>query len=251
MKLFGINEFAARFPNALCGVVSLLVLYNTGRRLISSGFGIRWTLFYAGSLLPFFYFKSGIIDPWFNLFIFLGIFQLYLYLGNPVRPMLNIAGSSFFIGLAVLTKGPVALLVFLLTAGIFLIIKKFSIRIRLRDVLIYLLILMFTGGFWFILQIMKGNFPVIADFIVYQIRLFRTEDAGHGGFLLYHFVVLFAGWYPASYLHWAWAGSREGRIEGLLTMMLVLFWWFNSFHHCQTKIGIIRRFGFPPTFMAA
>src|SRR4030042_6770053 len=25
MKLFGINEFAARFPNAICGIVSLLM----------------------------------------------------------------------------------------------------------------------------------------------------------------------------------------------------------------------------------
>ena len=31
MKIFGINEFAARFPNALCGIVTLLVLFNTGK----------------------------------------------------------------------------------------------------------------------------------------------------------------------------------------------------------------------------
>jgi hypothetical protein len=198
MKLFGINEFAARFPNAICGIVSLLVIFNVGRKLVDNRFGLLWVLLYGGSLLPFFYFKSGIIDPWFNLFIFLGFCQFYLYLLKPDRKVFHAAGSSFFMGLAILTKGPVAMLVFLLAAGVFFIIKKFKVSIRLSDVFIYLLVLVFTGGFWFLLQILKGNFSIIADFIVYQIRLFSTRDAGHGGFLLYHFVVLFAGVFPAS-----------------------------------------------------
>jgi 4-amino-4-deoxy-L-arabinose transferase-like glycosyltransferase len=33
MKLFGINEFAARFPNAICGVLTLLVLFEIGKGL--------------------------------------------------------------------------------------------------------------------------------------------------------------------------------------------------------------------------
>ena len=28
MKVFGINEFAARFPNAIGGIITLLILYN-------------------------------------------------------------------------------------------------------------------------------------------------------------------------------------------------------------------------------
>ena len=31
MKMFGINEFAARFPNAICGIVTLMVLYSIGK----------------------------------------------------------------------------------------------------------------------------------------------------------------------------------------------------------------------------
>jgi 4-amino-4-deoxy-L-arabinose transferase-like glycosyltransferase len=75
MWIFGVNEFAARFPNAICGVVTLLVLYRMGKELNNKTFGLIWVLSYACSFLPFFYFKSGIIDPWFNLFIFLGIYH--------------------------------------------------------------------------------------------------------------------------------------------------------------------------------
>jgi len=30
MKMFGVNEFAARFPNAIAGIATLLVLFNIG-----------------------------------------------------------------------------------------------------------------------------------------------------------------------------------------------------------------------------
>jgi hypothetical protein len=39
---------------------------------------------------------------------------------------------------------------------------------------------------------------VILDFIQYQLRLLRTEDSGHGGFLFYHFIILFIGVFPVS-----------------------------------------------------
>src|SRR5205823_3464404 len=69
MKIFGVNEFASRLPNAVCGVLTLLLLYRFGKKLVNEQFGWMWVLIYAGSLLPQLYFKSGIIDPWFNLFI--------------------------------------------------------------------------------------------------------------------------------------------------------------------------------------
>src|SRR6056297_2769452 len=71
MKLFGINEFAARFPNAIAGIITLYLLFRIGNKVVDAKFGWIWVFVYASSFLPFFYFKSGIIDPWFNLFILL------------------------------------------------------------------------------------------------------------------------------------------------------------------------------------
>ncbi len=200
MKIFGISEFAARFPNAVGGIITLLVLFFIGKKLYSEKFGILWAFIYMGSLLPHLYFKSGIIDPWFNLFIFLGIWFMYRYaLPERKENAKDIILSAAFIGLGILTKGPVALLVFGLTTFIWVLTyKKWKIILNFRFILIYLLVLSFTGGFWFILLIIKGHINVIVDFINYQIRLFTQEDAGHGGFLLYHFVVLFVGVFPAS-----------------------------------------------------
>ena len=256
MKLFGINEFAARFPNAICGIFTLLVLFNTGRKIKDIRFGMLWSIFYAGSILPFFFFKSGIIDPWFNLFIFLGIYQFYLYVDSSDLKLPHAAGSAFFIGLAILTKGPVALLVFLITVFLFFLVKKFRVRTRIQDVLLFVVVLMFTGGFWFILQILKGNFGIITDFIAYQIRLFSTKDAGHGGFLLYHFVVLFIGVFPASVF--ALPGfflSKQSAIQHkeFYIWMIILFWVvLVLFTIVKTKIVHYSSLCyFPLTFLAA
>ena len=50
MKIFGVNEFAARFPNALCGIITLPILYQIGKRLHSHRFGVIWTLVYFGAI---------------------------------------------------------------------------------------------------------------------------------------------------------------------------------------------------------
>jgi 4-amino-4-deoxy-L-arabinose transferase-like glycosyltransferase len=79
MKLFGVTEFAARLPNAICGIATLLIIFLCGRKLYNARFGLLWALAFGGSLFPNMYFKSGIIDPWFNLFIFLAVYFLILY----------------------------------------------------------------------------------------------------------------------------------------------------------------------------
>lgn len=230
MKLFGINEFAARFPNAICGMVTLLTLFAIGRKLLGTSFGFTWVLVYLCSVLPFFYFKSGIIDPWFNLFIFLGIYHAYKYvLTTEGRSKAwFVAVAAFYIGLGVMTKGPVALLIFGLTCAVFYVFKRFKVKIRLIDVLIFLVVLVLVGGFWFLLQIANGNYKVVEDFFVYQVRLFRTEDAGHGGFLFYHFVVLFIGVFPASvFALRCFVGQcceEREKARELKNWMMILFW---------------------------
>ncbi len=77
MKVFGVNEFAARFPNAVCGIITLIVVFVCGSKIYNKKFGVLWALAFGGSLFPNMYFKSGIIDPWFNLFTFLSLYQFH------------------------------------------------------------------------------------------------------------------------------------------------------------------------------
>lgn len=259
MKIFGINEFAARFPNAVCGIVTLLMIFRIGKRVVNEYFGLLWAFIYVSSILPFFYFKSGIIDPWFNLFIFLGVYFTFRYVleTHENSKRINIGLSGLFIGLGILTKGPVALLVYGLTFGVFYAIKMFKVKIKFSHVLIFLVTVTLVGGFWFILQIVTGNFSVVKDFFVYQIRLFTTKDAGHGGFFLYHFVVLFIGVFPAS-IYALISFRREKKearevVHEFKNWMMILFWTvLILFTIVKTKIVHYSSLCyFPLTFLAA
>lgn len=256
MKLFGVGEFAARFPNAICGILTLIVLYRVGEKIMDEGFAALWMLVYAASILPFFYFKSGIIDPWFNLFIFLGLVYFFRYFSMEKLRIRHLSFSAFFIGLAILTKGPVALLILILVFVVYLILNKFKVNSSFKHVLLYGLIVAFTGGFWFILQLLHGNLNIIIDFIEYQIRLFSTKDSGHGGFLLYHFVILFFGVFPASAFAIFVLFKKEQEktlINNFKTWMSILFWVvLILFTIVKTKIVHYSSLCyFPLTFMAA
>ncbi len=257
MKIFGINEFAARFPNAVCGIATLVTLFSIGRKIRDNLFGVLWALAYAGSVLPFFYFKSGIIDPWFNLFIFLGVYFLMLYASpentNKIR---NIILSAAFTGLSVLTKGPVGFLLVALTGGVFLISIRFRIKVKISEVLVFFLVFALVGGSWFIIQILNGNFNTVVEFVVYQIRLFQTKDAGHGGFFGYHFIVLFFGVFPSSVLMLK-SFQKETRNENFYRFMkkwmIILFWVvLILFTIVKTKIVHYSSLNyFPMSFLAA
>lgn len=197
MHLFGINEFAARFPNAICGIITLLTIFYIGRKIYSSRFALVWVIAFAGSILPHFYFKTAIIDPWFNFFIFLGIYQLILFLNNPVNNR-GIILSGLFIGIGMLIKGPVALLIFLLCIGVYWVSKKFTPIVSIKHMVLFAMACVLAGGSWFGYLLLTGNSKVVVDFIFYQIRLFTSEDAGHGGPFFYHFIILLAGCFPAS-----------------------------------------------------
>ena len=150
MKLFGVNEFAARFPNAICGICTLLLLFRIGSKRVNEKFGWMWVLLYAASLLPHLYFKSGIIDPWFNFFIFLSIYHLAEY-SERHRPITrHIVLSGLFAGLAVMTKGPVAMLIIGLCYSVFAITHKFKNFIRVKDMLLFILLVALIGSIWFI-----------------------------------------------------------------------------------------------------
>lgn len=202
MNVFGINEFAARFPNALCSIISLITLFHIGKNYHSVRFGIVWVIIYVSTLLPHFYFKSGIIDPWFNLFIFLSIYQciLFFHKSSTKHTFLNAVLGGFFLGLAVLTKGPAAVLIVALTLLVFLTWNKQLKLLFTSRFIIFILTTLVVSGTWFLVEWLKGNEQIIIEFIEYQFRLLETEDSGHSGSFAYHFIVLLLGCFPASFL---------------------------------------------------
>jgi 4-amino-4-deoxy-L-arabinose transferase-like glycosyltransferase len=265
MKWFGITEFAARFPNAVCGIATLIVVFLCGSKIYDKKFGLLWAMAYGGSLFPNMYFKSGIIDPWFNLFIFLSLYFFILYhwkrngfekTGLQQKPFVYAIWSGVFMGLAMLTKGQVSLMIFLLALGVYFIYNRFRFYFGWGHVLLFLLVTILVTAAWYGYETTKNGTWFISEFFKYQYRLFTTHDAGQKGFFGYHYVVILLGCFPASVfaIPSFFKNTYSGRYDkDFKVWMLILFWVVTIlFTIVQSRIIHYSSMAwFPVTFLAA
>jgi len=259
MKLFGIGEYAARFPNALVGVITISAVYYAGKRAVNEKVALWWSAMFAASWLPHLYFKSGIIDPTFNLFIFMAFFQVHL-LREGGRRWLHAILAGLLLGMAAITKGPVAILVAMLSLVVYIIINRGLYGYKLKHVFVIILCAAIPALLWIGTATAAHGLSYgkwyLNEFIQYQVRLFSTEDSDHGGPFIYHFVVLLAGCFPASTFLFQYIGKRDDRkigTHGLTQWMWILFWVvLILFSIVKTKIVHYSSLCyFPLTYLAA
>ncbi|MEL6392143.1 MAG: glycosyltransferase family 39 protein [Bacteroidota bacterium] len=264
MKVFGVNEFAARFPNAVCGIFTLVLLYRMGRFLRGHRFGMLWAGAYLGSILPHLYFRSGIIDPWFNLFIFLGLSGLIAFswlreksFDLPLKGKNRyLIGGGLFLGLAVLVKGPAALVIVGLTGLIYWAFRRFYLFVSIPQAVLYLLVALLPPLIWLGVETWSNGPGFASAFTRYQYRLFTTSDAGHAGFPAYHFVVLLFGCFPSSILAIKALGARHLENnrdrDAWMWMLILLAVVLILFSIVQSKIVHYSSMCyFPLTYLAA
>lgn len=227
MKLFGINEFAARLPNALFGIITLATLFVIGKKHKNPTFGFIWAISYLGTFLPHLYFKSAIIDPVFNYFIFMGIYFMFKDVSrlHSKSSLLYPALAGLFIGLSTLTKGPVGLLVFLITFFVFFIFTRFKNFPNIKKILVFIALYVIVCFFWFGIEVINNGFRFLKEFLSYQADLFLHPVASHGEPFYYHFVVVFIGCFPISIIALPvfFGRTKYGRSNYTL-LMKILFW---------------------------
>ncbi len=259
MKLFGVGEYAARFPNALIGVVTLVTVFYVGKKVVNEKMASWWVLLYAATWLPHFYFKTGIIDPTFNFFIFMAFFQVHL-LRFSDRKGLHALLAGLFLGMAVLTKGPVAILVAVLAFGVYVIVNRGFSGYKLKHLIVIAFMAFVPMLLWLGTAVMHYGVAYgqwfINQFVLYQIRLFSTEDADHGGPFFYHFIVLLVGCFPASVLLFQYNRKRitdHAAAHNFTKWMWILFWVvLILFSIVKTKIVHYSSLCyFPLTYLAA
>jgi 4-amino-4-deoxy-L-arabinose transferase-like glycosyltransferase len=256
MKMFGINEFAARFPNAIFGIITLVTFFLIGKKYKSPQFGFIWAISYLGSFLPHLYFKSGIIDPVFNYFIFLSIYFMYLDISGEVfknkyaYPSL----AGLFIGLATLTKGPVGLLVFLISFFVYFLFTRFKNFPSIKKTGLFIFFFSLICLLWFGQEIINNGFWFLKEFLSYQVDLFLHPVASHGEPFYYHFVVVFVGCFPISIIALPILFGKKAEVKkDFLRLMKILFWTVMIlFSITTTKIVHYSSLTYMPlAFMAA
>ncbi len=252
MALFGVNAFAARLPNALIGFLTLLAIYKTIKNL-TYNHRLAWIamMLYGTTLLPHAYFKSGIIDPTYNFFTFLGVMALLSYEYEcfkqapdyrKLRWLPWIVG--FLLGLSTLTKGPVNTALVFITYLLFWLLRpwmQFSTRISFPwEALINAAIAWFiTVGLWFVPLTFHYGKAFMLHFIKYQWELYTQPVATHGQPFYYHFIVLLLGCVPAvAFFIPALAARYTQTAYKLLHNFMFLWFWviLLVFSFAKTKI---------------
>ncbi len=227
MKIFGINEFAARFPNALVGVLWLNLIYYLGKSYFGKRMGWTWVLIYLGSFTPFLYFKSGIIDPWFNLFIFTSLYCIFLTGRYESKNLKLWFIGGVLMGLAIITKGPVALIITGAATLVYWLLSGFRRKFSLIGIMVYVIGLLLIPAIWFIPETLKNGPWFIQTFLSYQLELFLHPVASHGQPWFYHPVVLLIGCFPASIFALRKFSFQRGLTAGQTEFkrwITVIFW---------------------------
>ncbi len=107
-KIFGINEFSSRLFSALCGIGAVLVTYLLGEKLFNRWTGFLGALVLLSSSHYIRFARFGMMDAPLTFFLSLSLY--FFWRGRERNRYLIFSGIA--IGLAVMTKGFAAFLVF-------------------------------------------------------------------------------------------------------------------------------------------
>ena len=152
--LFGINNvWALRLPAVLMVLFSGICIYYLSLKLNLSKIQ---SLHNSLILVTSFYIFAIIIEaPWdifAHGFMLAGLYFLFLFFEENNARWKNALLAAFFVGLSLLSKGPVSLYVlflpFLISYGI--VFKFKDLKSRILPLLIFLILFLVIGGWWFV-----------------------------------------------------------------------------------------------------
>jgi len=234
-RVFGENDFAARFPSAIAAALTALVIFAWGMRLSGEKLGLRAAIIFTLSLQTFVHAKAAVADMWLVLFVTLAHWAGYELIQRPtlnsdrsragvqrtthnseeINQTSNIKHQTslwwwltFYVALALgfLAKGPVAW-VPLLTVGMTIIFARDAQLARQFKFVYGILLTLALVALWGIPALIqtRGDFFTVGIGRHVIGRSFATME-GHGAnslgmyllLLPFYFVTVFVSFFPWS-----------------------------------------------------
>ena len=194
-KVFGVNEFAARFFSVLMGIGTLCLTYFFTARWVNKGSAFFATLVLALSAQFLFEFRLAVPDPFLIFFTMAGLCCGYSYLQT--KKWKWIVLTALALGLATLAKGPVALALPGLSILLFLALSKrwreiFDVKFLVAAVIYFSVA---APWYWAVHIATKGAFTQ-GFFFEHNLSRFSAEMEGHGGPFIITPLIIFIGLLP-------------------------------------------------------
>jgi len=200
-KIFGINEFGARFPSAVSSCLLIVFLFFFLKHFQNEKIALYAAISSGLSLSFFVYSHAAVTDMTLTLFITLSLFSFYYSVaGNTKRPgqdTMYSYGFYLFSALAFLTKGFIGIVFPFGIALIYMIAteKWGGIKnvFRLKGLMLFLLI----SAPWYIAQLSINGQEFFDQFIMkHHVKRYMGVISGHKGPLYYYIPVLIMGLFP-------------------------------------------------------
>ena len=187
-KMFGVNEFAARFFSVVMGLLTILVTYIYTKRSFNPFAAFYACLVLATSTQFLFEFRLSVPDPYLIFFITLGLFSAFTWLKENTVSQLYFSAIAF--ALATLAKGPVALAL----PGLCLIIwmvgqKKWKTFFTWHLLPAFILLSAITLPWYIAVHKATNGEWTRGFFIEHNLNRFADSKEGHGG--LFYVTILF------------------------------------------------------------
>jgi 4-amino-4-deoxy-L-arabinose transferase-like glycosyltransferase len=250
-KLFGINEFAARFPSALGATISVFAVYWCGRKLWDRSVGFLAALILASSVGFFAFARAASMDMPLTVCLTLAmVFFLFAFNDQTPRRKFWLYGFYAVLGLGVLAKGPVAVLLPALSLCGFNLLRGKWEDWRTWNIKL-LWITAAIAAPWYLLCTFFNGWPFIQEFFINQnFERFTSTMHGHDRPIYFFFPVLLLLTFPWTFLLISAMRRRLGKNEQLLV------WWaivpFVFFSLSGSKLpGYILPMAPPLAFLCA
>jgi len=193
----GVTEVSARLPSALAAVGCSLLTYFMGKRLFNARAGLIAGLVLVTSTEFFWLGRRANIDMTLTFFILLSLTFFFLGLQEEKTSRRFYLVPFLFMGLAVLTKGPVGFLLPSLTMVSFLAVTKNLKHLNRIETLWGLILFIGIILAWLIPACLRGGEAYTNEILFAQnLDRFVSESASHARPFYYYFKVFPAGFSP-------------------------------------------------------
>jgi 4-amino-4-deoxy-L-arabinose transferase-like glycosyltransferase len=195
-RIFGLNEFAARFPSALATFLWMLAIFGFTRRHLGPQCGTLSSLFFISAVQITIIGKAAIVDSVLNLFMTQCLFHYYEYTQD--KKNRRIYTAAFYAGLAFLAKGPVAIVIpFGVSLIHCLMQKEFRLWLKMVFNLPAILIFALVALPWYIMEYLNQGTIFIQDFFLkHNLERYSRAFEDHSGSMFYYIPVIIVGTLP-------------------------------------------------------
>ena len=198
-KLFGVNEFAARFFPAVFAFLNVGLVYWFAKKLYGARTAVCSALVFA-TTTGFFYLSRAVITDMAFVFFFNAVLVTF-YLAYSSGNRRLYLGSFFFAGLATLTKGPIGILMPGLILLVFLCIRKRPGELLRMMWLPGLAIFCAVGGYWYYqMYQLHGQDFILNFFGVHNFLRATVAEHSRDDVWYYYTMIFLLGFCPWSFI---------------------------------------------------